>query len=206
MLDHRSSHTLGVEETKADAHVIISISSTGLANTIRRRFVLFVAASVINVEIEHIEAIGQNCFLLGRLCDGRHLVSCHRQRHITLVLDEADLAAFIGRPAHHAGARKQGVVHTVGRDESITAAEDYVDDVKVVDVLHVGRDLCNSYAAIRGALDEQITSCAVEDFVVDVPVETVLVIRPLHFDLPYVSSAFGGTDRLKSKVTRFELR
>jgi hypothetical protein len=152
-----------------------------------RVLVLLIASSFGTLRVEQTEAIG-NRRLLGLLF-GSHrwqderCRSALRQYNITLIIKEPDLATFVLHPRHHASAGECGVADRVGVEVGIRSMELDINDDKMGDVLHVVTKALLRQAFGGNVTDQDIASDATSNLVVDVIVDTELMLCPADFNL-----------------------
>lgn len=158
-----------------------------LANLIVGILVFLVAASLGAFRVEQAEAVGK-CSLLSLLF-GNH--RCRHERctptlgqcNVALIIKEPDLATLVLASRHHASASKCGVADRVRVNVGVRSVELDVYDDQVRDVLHVDTDALLSQALRDSVADQDVASNAASDFVIDVSVDTELVLGPVDFDL-----------------------
>lgn len=184
MISGECSGAVRVEEPQVHAHVSRYIDGVHIAVVIGRRAVLFVTATIRVVEVEQVESVGDCAFLLRRLRRDRLRNERARwQRNVALIAVELDLAAFVSRSTHHASPREESVVDRIHRHVCVAIAESNIYNDEVVDMIHVGAYLCFRETFLHRRVNDDVTRCAVGDFVGDVTIEVVLSIGPLDFDL-----------------------
>jgi hypothetical protein len=188
MMQRRIGSVLRIQEVEADAELRVGVRSVlVLAGHVVGILVLLITSSFSPLGVEQTETVGEHR-LLGLLF-GSHRRRHERLRHtlrqgnIAFVVEEPDLAALVLHPRHHAGAGERSVADRIGVDVGVGFTELDIDDDKMRDVLHVFTNalLCQAFGG--SVVDDDVASDATRDLVVDVVVDSELMLSPADFDL-----------------------